>query len=168
MGMLPSHLPGHIPLADDQRRAQLTETWGLQIPTGAGLGFVQLMEGARQGKLKGLYILGCDALQGEDSLSALGRVDFLVVQDILPRKIAGRAHVVLPARSFLEQEGTFTNTERRVRQLRPVKAGTGGALPDWRILADLIARLHSGASYGDAHSIYREIMGVVPFYAEPI
>jgi formate dehydrogenase major subunit len=168
MGMLPSHLPGHIPLADDQRRAQLAETWGLQIPTGAGLGFVQLMEVARQGKLKGLYILGCDALQGEDFLSALGRVDFLVVQDILPRKIAGRAHVVLPATSFLEQEGTFTNTERRVWQLRPVKAGTGGALPDWRILADLIARLHSGPSYGDAHSIYREIMGVVPFYAEPI
>jgi predicted molibdopterin-dependent oxidoreductase YjgC len=168
MGMLPSLLPGHIPLADDQRRAQLAETWGLQIPTAAGLGFVQLKEGARQGMLKGLYVLGGDALEGEDFLSASGRVDFLVVQDVLLRKSAGRAHVVLPATSFLEQEGTFTNTERRIRQLRPVKAGPGGTLPDWRILADLIARLHSGASYGDAHSVYREIMGVVPFYAEPL
>jgi predicted molibdopterin-dependent oxidoreductase YjgC len=168
MGMLPSHLPGHIPIADDQRRAQLAETWGLHIPAGSGLGFVQMMEGARQGKLKGLYILGSDALQGEDFLSALGRVEFLVVQDFLLRKSAGRAHVVLPATSFLEQEGTFTNTEGRVRQLRPVKAMPVGTLPDWRILADLIARLHSGASYGDALSVYREIMRVVPFYAEPL
>jgi formate dehydrogenase major subunit len=166
MGMLPSHLPGHIQIADDQRRAQLAETWGLHIPADFGLGFVQMMEGARQGKLKGLYILGSDALQGEDFLSALGRVEFLVVQDFLLRKSAGRAHVVLPATSFLEQEGTFTNTEGRDRQLRPVKAMPVGTLPDWRILADLIARLHSGASYGDALSVYREIMRVVPFYAE--
>jgi predicted molibdopterin-dependent oxidoreductase YjgC len=168
MGMLPSHLPGHIPIADDQGRAQLADTWGLQIPAGAGLGFQQIMESARQGKLKGLYILGGDALQGEDFLSALSRVEFVVVQDILLRKCTRRAHVVLPATSFLEQEGTFTNTERRVRQLRPVKAGPDGTLPDWRILVDLLARLHSGASYADALSVYREIMRAVPFYAEPL
>jgi formate dehydrogenase major subunit len=168
MGMLPGHLPGRIPLADDQIRAQLAATWGLQIPTAAGLGFVQLIEAARQGRLKGLYVLGSDALQAEDFLSASGRVEFLVVQDIFLRQSAGRAHVVLPATSFLEQEGTFTNTEGRVRQLRPVKAGPGRTLPDWRILAELIARLHTGASYGDALSVYREIMRVVPFYAEPL
>ena len=165
MGMLPTHLTGHVPLTDDQRRAQIAQIWGSQIPAGAGLGFVELMEGARQGKLKGLYILGGDALESGDFLSALGHVDFLVVQDFLLRKSAGRAHVVLPATSFLEQDGTFTNIESRIRQLRPVKARPGGTLPDWRILSDLIARLHSGARYGDAHSVYREIMEVVPFYA---
>ena len=168
MGMLPSHLPGLIPIADDPKRALMADAWGLSIPAGAGLGFAQLMESARQGKLKGLYILGGDALEGEDFLSASGRVEFLVVQDILLRKGFRRAHIVLPATSFLEQEGTFTNTEGRVRQLRPVKAGPDGALPDWRVLADLIARLHPGASYGDALSVYREIMRVVPFYADPV
>ena len=167
MGVLPSHLPGHIPLAENQKRTQLAATWGLQIPAGAGLGFGQLMEAARQGKLKGLYILGDDALPAEDFLPASGRVEFLVVQDIFLRKSAGRAHVVLPSRSFLEQEGTFTNTEGRVRQLRPVKTGPGGTLPDWRILADLIGRLHSGAGYEDAHSVFREIMRAIPSYAEP-
>jgi predicted molibdopterin-dependent oxidoreductase YjgC len=168
MGMLPGFLPGFIPIADDQRRAQLADVWGLQIPAGAGLGFAQLMEGARQGTLKGLYILGGDALQGEDILSALGRVEFVVVQDILFRPSAKRAHVVLPATSFLEQDGTFTNTERRVRPLRAVKAGPDGALPDWRILAELMARLHAGAGYGDALSVYREILRGVPYYAEPL
>jgi hypothetical protein len=49
-----------------------------------------------------------------------------------------------------------------------VKAGPDGTLPDWRILVDLLARLHSGASYADALSVYREIMRAVPFYAEPL
>jgi predicted molibdopterin-dependent oxidoreductase YjgC len=168
MGMLPDHLPGRMPIADDRRRAQLAGTWGLPIPAGIGLGFSQLIEAARQGRLKGLYILGGDAFQGEDFLSALDRVEFVVVQDILPRQSANAAHVVLPATSFLEQDGTFTNTERRVRQVRPVKAGPDGSLPDWRILADLVARLHSGAGYADALSVYREITRVVPFYAEPL
>jgi formate dehydrogenase major subunit len=95
-------------------------------------------------------------------------VEFVVVQDILLRKSAKLAHVVLPATSFLEQDGSFTNTERRVRLLRPVKAGPHGALPDWRILADLTTRLHAGVGYGDALSVYREIMRVVPFYTEPL
>jgi predicted molibdopterin-dependent oxidoreductase YjgC len=168
MGMLPSHLPGYIPVADDRRRAQLSQAWGLPIPAEAGLGFAQLMEAARQGKLKGLYILGGDSLQAEDIRSALGQVEFVVVQDILLRREARHAHVVLPATSFLEQEGTFTNTERRVRPLRPVRAGVAGALPDWGILADLTARLQAGVGYGDALSVYREIMRVIPFYAEPV
>lgn len=168
MGMLPGFLPGYIPIADDRRRAQLADVWGLQIPAGAGLGFAQLMEGARQGALKGLYIMSGDALRGEDILSALSRVEFVVVQDILLRKAAKWAHVVLPSTSFLEQDGTFTNTEHRVRRLRPVKSGPEGALPDWRILADLMTRLHAGASYGNALSVYREFQRVVPFYAEPL
>ncbi|MGE5259175.1 MAG: molybdopterin-dependent oxidoreductase [Hyphomicrobiales bacterium] len=167
MGMLPGHLPGYVPVADDRRRGQVAEVWGMQIPAEAGLGFAQLMEGAKQGTLKGIYILGGDALKGEEIVSALSRMEFVVVQDILLRKIAKLAHVVLPATSFLEQEGTFTNTERRVRPLRPVMAGPDGALPDWRILADLMTRLHAGVAYGDALSVYREILRVVPFYAEP-
>jgi predicted molibdopterin-dependent oxidoreductase YjgC len=168
MGMLPTHLPGYIPIVHDQKRGQLADTWGLPIPSEAGLGVPELMEVARQGQLRALYILGGEALQGEDFGAAFGQVEFLVVQDILFRQSAKHAHVVLPATSFLEQEGTFTNTEGRVRRLRPVKTGPDGTLPDWRILADLIARLQPGAGYGDALSVYREIMKVVPFYAESL
>ena len=166
MGMLPSHLPSCFPIDDDQRRAQLTEMWGLPLPARSGLEFGQMLEAARQGQLKGIYILGSDVLQEEDVSAALGPVEFLVVQDTFLRKLGKQAHVVLPTTSFLEQEGSFTNTEHRVQQLRPVKAGPDGVLPDWRILADLIERLQSGTRYGDVLSVYREIMRAAPFYAE--
>jgi len=74
------------------------------------------------------------------------------------------ADVVLPSTASTEQEGTFTNTERRAQKLSPVLPGPGGALPDWRILADLLAKLDSGATYKDAESVYEEIISVVPFY----
>jgi formate dehydrogenase major subunit len=166
MGMLPSHLPGYAPINDDQRRAQLSDIWGLPIPAGGGLGFEQLLEAARQGQLKGIYILGSDGLQEADVSAALGAVEFLVVQDTFLRQLGKQAHVVLPTTSFLEQAGSFTNTERRIRPLRPVKAGPGGSLPDWRILADLSQQLPSGGRYEDAQSILREIMRAAPFYAE--
>jgi predicted molibdopterin-dependent oxidoreductase YjgC len=140
--------------------------WGLPLPARSGLEFGQMLEAARQGQLKGIYILGSDVLQEEDVSAALGPVEFLVVQDTFLRKLGKQAHVVLPTTSFLEQEGSFTNTEHRVQQLRPVKAGPDGVLPDWRILADLIERLQSGTRYGDVLSVYREIMRAAPFYAE--
>ena len=78
--------------------------------------------------------------------------------------IAELANVVLPVTAFAEQEGTLTNTERRVQKLRSVLATSGGALPDWRILADLSQQMGSGTSYEQAQSVYEEIMTVVPFY----
>ncbi len=170
MGMLPGHLPGHIPITDDKRREQLADIWSLQIPSAAGFGFNRMMENARQEKLKGLFILGTNSPaaegQWENVLESSRHLEFLVVQDLFLSECAGLAHVILPATSFLEQDGTFTNTERRVLPLRPVMSGPGGALPDWRILADLQARLHPGTIYPDAPSVYREIMRVIPSYAQ--
>ena len=97
-------------------------------------------------------------------LEGLRRLEFLVVQDMFLSQSAELAHVVLPAASFLEQEGTFTNTERRVELLRAALTGPEGARPDWQIVADLLARLDSGATYPDAASVFREITVAVPFY----
>jgi len=87
-----------------------------------------------------------------------------VVQDMFLSQSAELAHVVLPAASFLEQEGTFTNTERRVELLRAALRGPEGARPDWQIVAGLLARVDSGPTYPDAGSVFQEITAVVPFY----
>jgi formate dehydrogenase major subunit len=168
MGMLPGRLPGFVPIEDERARARLAAAWGLPVPAEAGLGMAQLMEAAQQGALKGLYVLGSECLAEHEHLPALDQLELLVVQDTFLRESGRRAHVVLPAASFLEQEGTFTNIEHRIRPLRPVKAAPQGALPDWRILADLAARFTPGAATRDALSVMREIAGIVPFYgAQP-
>jgi anaerobic selenocysteine-containing dehydrogenase len=71
---------------------------------------------------------------------ALGRVDFLVVQDIAPSATAGKAHVVLPAAALPEKEGTITNVEGRAQRIAPVVQPPGEARSDLAILIDLAGR----------------------------
>jgi predicted molibdopterin-dependent oxidoreductase YjgC len=169
MGMAPTSYPGHGALSDTEARKRLQAAWGMEVPADPGFGYWEMIEAAQAGKVKGLYLLGENPVASESKrdqvLEALGRLEFLVVQDLFLSESAKLAHVVLPARSFLEQQGTFTNSERRVQILREALAGPEGALPDWRILADILARLDPGATYRDADSVFREIAAVVPAYA---
>ena len=70
-----------------------------------------------------------------------GQLDFLVVQDLFLHETAERAHVFLPAATFAEKEGTFTNSERRVQRVRAAMAPPGDARPDWWITAELAKRV---------------------------
>ena len=95
---------------------------------------------------------------------ALKQVEFLVVQDMLFTQCAEQADVILPSTASTEQEGTFTSTERRAQKLSPALIAPGSSLPDWRILADLSAKLDSSSTYENGESVYQEIMSIVPFY----
>jgi formate dehydrogenase major subunit len=95
---------------------------------------------------------------------ALKQVEFLVVQDMFLTQCGDLADVILPSTASTEQEGTFTNTERRAQKLSPALAAPGDSLPDWQILAGLSTKLDSSTTYKNAESVYREIMSVVPFY----
>src|SRR3970282_363934 len=72
---------------------------------------------------------------------ALGKLDVLVVQDLFLHETAERAHVFLPAAAFAEQEGTFTNSERRVQRVRRALEPPGLARPDWWITCELARRV---------------------------
>ncbi|NTU42350.1 MAG: molybdopterin-dependent oxidoreductase, partial [Nitrospirales bacterium] len=122
MGCLPGVLPGYQPVTDKEARERFSEKWGAAIPAWIGKNSPQMMVAAREGSLKALYIWGEDPMHThgdtENIRKALSSLDFLVYQDIFFTKTAELAHVVLPASSFAEKDGTFTNTERRVRLLR--------------------------------------------------
>ena len=61
---------------------------------------------------------------------ALSTLDFLVVQDIFLTETAEFADVILPATTFVEKDGTYTNTDRRVQIGRKVLDPPGEARPD--------------------------------------
>jgi predicted molibdopterin-dependent oxidoreductase YjgC len=169
MGMAPIFYPGHGALSDTEARKRLQTAWGMAVPADPGLSYWEMIEGAQLGKVRGLYLLGENPVatesKGDQVLEGLRRLEFLVVQDMFLSESAKLAHVVLPAASFLEQQGTFTNTERRVQILREALAGPEGAFPDWRVLAEIMGRLDPGARYPDADSVFREVTAVVPAYA---
>jgi formate dehydrogenase major subunit len=168
MGMAPSYYPGHVSVSDLAGNDSFTKVWGGHLPASSGLDYKEIIEAAQLKKVKGLYLMGENPMatqpEREKVQEALKQVEFLVVQDILLTQCGELADVILPSSGSTEQEGTFTNTERRVQKLSPVLAAPGGALPDWRILADLLAKLDSGATYENAESVYKEIISVVPFY----
>ncbi len=141
MGLLPTHLPGHMPVADAAARERWQRLWGGEVPAQPGLTYTQMLQAAARGELKALFVMGADpAAEGAWAATALEQLDLLVVQDVFLTETARRAHVVLPATTYAEADGTFTNLERRVqrapRAFRPYQQ----ARPDWKILVELAQR----------------------------
>ena len=96
---------------------------------------------------------------------ALEHLDFLVVQDIFLTETAQYADVVLPAASFAEKDGTFSNTERRVQRVRKAVEPPGIALPDWEIISRVATAMGYPMKYGSPEEIFDEMRKVTPSYA---
>jgi len=179
VGCLVNVFPGYIQVTDDEKRNALAKAWGVdRLPDQVGLTIVEAMHAASEGKVKAAYIMGENPMMSDPNTNhvekALRNLDFLVVQDIFPSETAQLAHVILPASSSLEKDGTFTNTERRVQLLHPVLRSPGAALPDWQITGEIAARFaqkpntqHRSTTwiYPSTQAIFAEIASVTPIYA---
>ena len=95
---------------------------------------------------------------------ALGSLEFLVVQDLFLTETAKLANVVLPASSFAEKEGTFTNFEGRPQPLHKVIAPLGNSLPDWEIILRLSDSMGCAMPFSSIQQVTAEIVELVPFY----
>ncbi len=114
------------------------------LPGEKGLGAKQMLEAAASGQFKALYVVGEDPLSSYPDRATLEKAldaPFLVVQDIFLSPTAQKADVVLPAASFAEKNGTFTNAERRLQKLRAGIKSPGEAQSDYAILQQLIQEL---------------------------
>jgi predicted molibdopterin-dependent oxidoreductase YjgC len=128
-----------------------------------------MIPAAAKGDIKALYIMGENPMVSDPDLKhveeALKNLDFLVVQDIFLTETAQMADVVLPAASFAEKDGTFTNTERRVQRVRKGVESPGQARTDWEIIADLATRMGYEMRYRSAEEIFAEFTELTPSYA---
>ena len=145
MGCLVNVLPGYQRVNIDEPRRSVARVWGLEdLPDKPGLTIVEATHAALERHVRAMYIMGENPMMSDPNTQhverALRGLDFLVVQEIFPSDTAFLAHVILPAASSLEKEGTFTNTERRVQRLHPVLPAPGDAWPDWRIIAEIASR----------------------------
>ncbi|MFZ2447903.1 MAG: molybdopterin-dependent oxidoreductase [Syntrophobacteraceae bacterium] len=170
MGIMPDRLPGHQSLDDERAVERFEKHWGRPIPKKPGLDAVAMIEGARAGSLKAMYVMGENPLRAFPDPAgiekALSNLEFLVVQDLFLTETANLAHAVLPACSFAEKDGTFTSIERRVQRVRKAVEPSGQSLPDWEILCRLSERLGYPMKYGSAGAIMEEIAGLAPLYSE--
>jgi predicted molibdopterin-dependent oxidoreductase YjgC len=168
MGALPNVYPGYQRVDNPEARAKFQEAWARDLDPKPGLTVVDMFQEASKGKLKALYVVGENPMLSEADLQhareAIAKLDFLAVQDIFPTETALLADVVLPAASFAEKEGTFTNTERRVQLIREVIDPPGEARVDWKIISDIAQRLKYPMTYKSSAEIMEEISRLTPIY----
>jgi formate dehydrogenase alpha subunit len=171
MGGLPNVFPGYQNVGDETVRQKFAAGWGVPfegLNPSPGLTVTEIMDAAHEGKVKGIFVMGENPMLSDPNLShveaALKKVDFLTVQDIFLNETAEMADVVLPAVSFAEEEGTFTNTERRVQLIRKAVNPPGEARSDWDILTQLANRFGADWHYENPAEIFDEMAELTPQY----
>jgi formate dehydrogenase alpha subunit len=168
VGGLPNVYPGYQVVTDKQNAKKFGKAWNAKLPTKAGLTLPEMLNAAVPGEVKAMFILGENPMVSDADIrhvrEALESLDFLVVQDIFATETAKLADVVLPGVSFAEKDGTFTNTERKVKRVRKALEPIGDSRQDWEIICDLSTRMGYKMSYEDPSQIMEEIAQVTPSY----
>lgn len=166
MGGMPDMVTGYQPLDDDAVRQRLGRHWSAVPPREAGKTIPEMIDAAARGRIRGLWIQGEDVAQSDPYqdhvVEALEALELLVVQELFMSETARYAHLVLPAAGALEQEGTFTNGERRIQHVRPAVRAPGEARPDWEVVRDVAAAMGQRWTYGGPGEVMDEIAAVAP------
>ena len=168
MGSLPNVYPGYQKVVEPEMQQKFEKAWGVSLSGELGLTVMEMMSAAASGELKAMYVMGENPVLSDPNTNhvkkAIENLDFLCVQDVFLTETAELADVVLPAASFAEKDGTFTNTERRVQRVRKALDPPGQALEDWQIISEIATRLGYPMNYGGASQILDEIASVTPLY----
>jgi formate dehydrogenase alpha subunit len=168
MGALPNVYSGYQAVTNPEVQQKFEQAWGRQLPNKVGLKIPEMFEAAHEGKVKAMYILGENPVLTDPNSNhiraALEKLDFLVVQELFLTETAEYADVILPAASFAECDGTFTNTERRVQRVRrAIKPIPGQA--NWETICQMATRMGYQMSYNHPSEIWDEMASLTPSMA---
>jgi len=169
LGALPNVYTGYQAVSNPTIKEKFERAWGCSLSAEPGLTLTEIINVAHRGQIKALYLVGENpALADADAghvREALKKLEFLVVQDIFLSETAQLADVVLPAATFVEKDGTFTNTERRVQRVRKAIEPVGDSKPDWWITCRIAQRMGSkGFEFTHPAQIMSEIADLTPSY----
>lgn len=169
MGGLPNVFPGYQQVSNPDSNAKFARAWGRTLSDKPGFTLPDMINAMVQGKLKALYVIGENPKLSDPDANhlkhAFNNLELLIVQDLFLSETAQGAHVVFPAASSAEKEGTFTNTERRCMRLQQAIAPLGNSLPDWQIACRLATAMGYPMSYRDPEEIFKEMAALTPSYA---
>ncbi len=173
-GGLPNVFTAYQSVTAPDTKGKFENYWGVQLNPQAGLTATEMVSGAVDGAVKAMFIMGENPMISEPNQNhtrhALEQLEFLVCQDIFINETAEMADVILPATSFAEKDGTFTNSDRRVQRVRKAVEPVGDSRADWDILCDLGKRveqrlgiqLNHGFDFADPGEIWEEMRQVTP------
>ena len=168
-GLIPMFYPNYQPATDANARKLFEEAWETDLNPENGLTVTEIVKSILDGGVRGMYMLGENPFLSDPNINkvrkALSKLDFLVVQDIFMTETAEFADVILPASSYLEKDGTYTNTDRRVQLGRKIFDPPGDARVDWEIVQDIAQRLGLDWTYESPREVFDEMVPLMPDYA---
>ena len=169
MGALPNVYAGYQRIDNPDIQKKFEIAWRCDLSATPGLTLVEMLDAAYNGKIKAVYLIGENPVLSDADANhtekALRNLDFLVVQDIFLTETAKLADVVLPAASFAEKDGTFTNTERRIQRVRKAIEPIGNSKPDWWIICQLAIRMGAqNFDFRHPSEVMGEITMLTPSY----
>ena len=179
-GAMPWHYPGYQRVDDEASAHKFEQAWKIEsggLNRNLGLTTTEIMSAVGPGGVRALHIMGENPMMSEPNLNHTRRMieqlEFLSVQDLFINESGAYADVFLPAASWAEKDGTFTNTDRRVQRVRKALEPRGRARADWQINCELAQRIEKklGRStstfwaYQSPAEVLEEMSRVVPEYA---
>ncbi len=170
-GRSPQCLSRYQRVTDPALREKFQKAWGVQkLPEKAGLMIPQMMDGLLKGSLKAFYVFGENLANTEPDIHHVERclqsAEFMVCQDLFPTETTRFAHVIFPSAGWSEDDGTFTNSERRVSRVRKVSEPPGESKPNWWIFRELAKRMGQSWPSASAQEIWdNEVSRLAPSLA---
>ncbi len=169
MGCQPHQGAGYLNSYDPEINKLYESFYGRKIPIGKGLKIPEMYDASIAGNLKAMWLMGEDLVQTDPNTSvviaAMKNLELLVVQEIFMTETCHYAHVVLPAATFFEKSGTFTNGERRIQRVQKVVEPIAGTKSDGDIMVDILNKMGYPQAPYDPDTMLQEISKIVPFFA---
>ncbi|MCX7680252.1 MAG: molybdopterin-dependent oxidoreductase [Spirochaetes bacterium] len=163
MGVAPDLLPGYQPIQDARARSHCEKVWGMEIPAKKGT-MPQLLLADPNSKIKALVVVDHD-----DGIvryaEKLKKLEYIVYIGAFENPFTEFAHAVLPIAMYIESDGTYTNTERRIQLSEKKVEAPAGVLPGWKLYAELAKKAGIAWNYTSAADVMKEIASVTPQYS---
>ena len=169
MGCLPNVYPGYQAVAESASQEKFSKAWGAQVAQQPGLTSLGMTKAAQSGDFRALLLFGEDPVVTDPDQnhvqSSLKNLDLLVVAELTMTETAKLADIILPAASFAEKDGTFTNCERRVQKVNQALPPLGKAKGDWQWLQALAKQMGSQLlNWQNSEQVFNEMAALTPAY----
>ena len=129
-----------------------------------GINLPKIADGIRTGKIRTLIVFGEDVTRHGIGADLLGKLETLIVSDILPNATTELAHYLLPGCAHAEKRGTFTNTKGRVQKFMKAVEPPGDARPEWEFLHDLVYNVTGQDGFQTIEGLFNEMAKDVPAF----
>jgi formate dehydrogenase major subunit len=162
-GLIPIAYPDYQRVDTPEARKRFETFWGVELDPNRGLTVVEIMDAAKNGEIRGMYVMGENPAMSDPDVGhareAMAALDHLVVQDLFLTETAYLADVILPATAWPEKVGTVTNTDRMVQLGRKALQPPGDAREDLWIINEIARRIGLDWNYAHPRDVFNEMRG---------